>query len=160
MNCRVEQRTAGMRRPQPSRATRSARVKRRYERDGYVVVRDFFGRATIDGLSRSVDRLLVRCKPLIRPENLRCRWQTHVDSGECLFDGFDPVCDLSRVCAAVASDGRLLELLADIYGEPACRFKDKLIYKPPGAKGYGLHQDFHRVAGVSTKFSDGGRAHR
>src|SRR5262249_44822675 len=29
-----------------------------------------------------------------------------------------------------------------LYGEPACLFKDKLIYKPPGCPGYDLHQDW------------------
>ena len=39
-------------------------------------------------------------------------------------------------------DRRLLNVLAELYGEPACLFKDKLIFKPPGAKGYDLHQDW------------------
>jgi ectoine hydroxylase-related dioxygenase (phytanoyl-CoA dioxygenase family) len=157
MNCRVERRLAETRRQRRrSRAAHAAagpaRLQARYELDGYVVVRNFFSRATIDALSRSVDRLLVRCKSLIRAENLRCRWQSHAVSGECLFDGFDPVCDLSRACAAVASHGPLLDLLGGIYGEPACRFKDKLIYKPPGAKGYGLHQDFIAWRGFPRSF--------
>ena len=32
--------------------------------------------------------------------------------------------------------------LAALYGEPACLFKDKLIFKPPGALGYAMHQDY------------------
>jgi ectoine hydroxylase-related dioxygenase (phytanoyl-CoA dioxygenase family) len=36
----------------------------------------------------------------------------------------------------------LLEILAELYGEPARLFKDKLIFKPPGARGHELHQDF------------------
>jgi ectoine hydroxylase-related dioxygenase (phytanoyl-CoA dioxygenase family) len=148
MNCRGEQRP-----PRPRhRRSRATRPNTRYERDGYLVVRNFFPRATIDALSRTVKRLLVRCKSLMRPENLRCRWQSHAISGECLFDGFDPVCDLSPECAGVASDARLLELLAEIYGEPACPFKDKLIYKPPGAKGYELHQDFIAWRGFPRSF--------
>jgi 2-aminoethylphosphonate dioxygenase len=63
-------------------------------------------------------------------------------TGACQFDAFDPIIDLSPACRALAHDGRLLALLADLYGEPACLFKDKLIYKLPGAKGYGLHQDW------------------
>jgi ectoine hydroxylase-related dioxygenase (phytanoyl-CoA dioxygenase family) len=46
------------------------------------------------------------------------------------------------VCARLAADPRLLGLLAGVYGEPAHLFKDKLIFKPPGAKGYDLHQDY------------------
>ncbi len=33
-------------------------------------------------------------------------------------------------------------MLGCIYGEEACLFKDKLIFKPPGARGYDLHQDY------------------
>ncbi len=29
-----------------------------------------------------------------------------------------------------------------MYGEPACLFKDKLIFKAPGTLGYNLHQDY------------------
>jgi ectoine hydroxylase-related dioxygenase (phytanoyl-CoA dioxygenase family) len=42
----------------------------------------------------------------------------------------------------LAVDPGLLAAVSALYGEPACLFKDKLIYKPPGAKGYGLHQDY------------------
>ncbi len=36
----------------------------------------------------------------------------------------------------------MFEIVSALYGEPACLFKDKLIYKPPGAVGYALHQDY------------------
>lgn len=42
----------------------------------------------------------------------------------------------------MARDQRILDIVSALYGEEACLFKDKLIYKPPGAKGYGLHQDY------------------
>jgi 2-aminoethylphosphonate dioxygenase len=133
--------------------TPAARWKARYEREGYVVLRDFFPSATIEALRDDAERLLVRAKPLIRQENLRCRWQpSPAGNGECLFDGFDPICDLSKRCAAVANDPHLLDVLGHIYGEPACHFKDKLIYKPPGAGGYALHQDFIAWRGFPRSF--------
>jgi ectoine hydroxylase-related dioxygenase (phytanoyl-CoA dioxygenase family) len=36
----------------------------------------------------------------------------------------------------------MLAVLAELYGGPARLFKDKLIFKPPGARGYDLHQDY------------------
>jgi len=36
----------------------------------------------------------------------------------------------------------MIAIAAEIYGEPAHLFKDKLIFKPPGAKGYAMHQDY------------------
>jgi ectoine hydroxylase-related dioxygenase (phytanoyl-CoA dioxygenase family) len=38
-------------------------------------------------------------------------------------------------------DERILQPLESIYGESPELFKDKLIFKPPGATGYALHQD-------------------
>jgi ectoine hydroxylase-related dioxygenase (phytanoyl-CoA dioxygenase family) len=52
------------------------------------------------------------------------------------------VIDLSLACHQIALDERLLAAVGDLYGEEACLFKDKLIYKPPGVKGYDLHQDY------------------
>jgi ectoine hydroxylase-related dioxygenase (phytanoyl-CoA dioxygenase family) len=75
-----------------------------------------------------------------------------VFTGECTFETFDPVIDLSPACRGLAYHPRLLALLRDVYGEPACLFKDKLIYKPPGVKGYGLHQDWIAWDGFPRTF--------
>jgi ectoine hydroxylase-related dioxygenase (phytanoyl-CoA dioxygenase family) len=45
-----------------------------------------------------------------------------------------------------------MAVLAELYGEPACLFKDKLIYKPPGCPGYGLHQDWIAWDGFPRSF--------
>ena len=58
------------------------------------------------------------------------------------FECFDPVIDLSLACHRLALDPDLLETVGALHGEEACLFKDKLIYKPPGVKGYDLHQDY------------------
>jgi ectoine hydroxylase-related dioxygenase (phytanoyl-CoA dioxygenase family) len=54
----------------------------------------------------------------------------------------DPVVDLDPFLASLARDARVLDQLAAALGEPVHPFKDKLIFKPPGASGYGLHQDY------------------
>jgi len=46
------------------------------------------------------------------------------------------------LCEIVARDPRIIEIVSALYGEPAHLFKDKVILKPPGAKGYDLHQDY------------------
>jgi len=46
------------------------------------------------------------------------------------------------MCERVARDERIIGAVSALYGEQAHLFKDKLIFKPPGAKGYGLHQDY------------------
>lgn len=118
-----------------------ADIHAQYGRDGYIIVRKLFTAEEITEAARESERLLAR-KDLIDLRNLRCRWQNHCQTGECRFDAFDPINDLSPAIAKLSHDVRLLDVLQQVYGEPACLFKDKLIYKPPGATGYVLHQDY------------------
>lgn len=123
-----------------------------YERDGYVVVRGLIPR---DLMARAADEakdLPERCKHLVSTKNIRCRWQDNVFTGECTFETFDPVIDLSPACRDIAFAPPLMVLLHDLYGEPARLFKDKLIFKPPGVKGYGLHQDWIAWPGFPHSF--------
>ncbi len=132
--------------------TADAALRAAYDRDGYVVVRSLFDPALMGEASAEADRLLTVYGHLKSVKNLRCRWQNNVFTGECTFETFDPVIDLGPVCGRLASHPKLLALLAALYGEPARLFKDKLIYKPPGVKGYGLHQDWIAWDGFPRSF--------
>jgi len=123
-----------------------------YHRDGFVVVRSLFNPGEMAEARIEADRLLTGYEYLKSVKNLRCRWQTNVLTGECTFETFDPVIDISPVCDRLARDPRLLGVLHDLYGEPARPFKDKLIYKPPGVDGYGLHQDWIAWDGFPRSF--------
>jgi hypothetical protein len=112
-----------------------------YHADGFVVCREVFAPEEVEALQREAERLLQRTD-LMDTDNIRCRWQNHVETGECRFDCFDPVIDLSAVCESAARDRRILDAVSALYAEPACLFKDKLIFKPPGATGYAMHQDY------------------
>jgi 2-aminoethylphosphonate dioxygenase len=113
-----------------------------YRENGYLVLRQVFDPDEIADVAAEAEALLAEQRALIVTQNIRCRWQPHVSTGECLFETFDPIIDLSPGCARLALDARILNTLAALYGEPARLFKDKLIFKPPGAKGYDLHQDY------------------
>jgi hypothetical protein len=134
------------------RPATSADLRADYDRDGFVVVRGLFDPALMREAAVEADRLLADCAHLKSAKNLRCRWQTDVFTGACTFETFDPVIDIGLVCARLALHPRLLDLLATLYGEPAHLFKDKLIYKPPGVKGYGLHQDWIAWPGFPRSF--------
>jgi len=123
----------------------------RYRADGFAMARGVFSPAEVAEMAREADRLLLRTE-LIDTDNIRCRWQNHETTGECRFDCFDPVIDLSPLMARVARDPRLLELAGSVYDERAFLFKDKLIYKPPGALGYALHQDYISWESFPTSF--------
>lgn len=122
-------------------ATLTAEQLDQYQRDGFLIVRQVFSPFELVGAVIECDQLLAR-RDLIDTANIRCRWQDHIVTKECLFECFDPVIDIGPVCETLARHGRILSILGQIYGEPAYLFKDKLIFKPPGAKGYDLHQDF------------------
>ena len=112
-----------------------------YWRDGFVIVRGLFGPEEARLLQVETDRLLAECKELIHPRNLRCRFMAHHRTGEQQFEVFDPVNDLSPLCEKICHDPRMLGVMESLYGEPACLFKEKLIFKLPGSNGYPLHQD-------------------
>src|SRR5262245_582027 len=67
---------------------------RHYREQGYLVLRGLFHPAEMALASIEADRLLARTD-LTDTRNIRCRWQPHCDTGECLFETFDPVIDLS-----------------------------------------------------------------
>lgn len=112
-----------------------------YVDTGFIIVRGVFRPEEMAALDAEAISLWWR-KDLIDTANIRCRWQDHIETGECTFECFDPVIDLSPLIGRMAADRRILDVLADLYGEEACLFKDKLIFKPPGTKGYAMHQDY------------------
>lgn len=130
----------------------TSRQLEQYRADGFLVLRNVFSPSEIAAAALEADRLLSDRRDLIDTNNLRCRYQKDVGTGECLFETFDPIADISAECHRIAHDRRILGALALIYGEPACLFKDKLIFKPPGATGYGLHQDFIAWPGFPRSF--------
>jgi hypothetical protein len=63
-------------------------------RDGFATLRGVFFGEEIAELERDAGRLFQRTD-LIDSDNIRCRWQNHVETGECRFDCFDRVAYLS-----------------------------------------------------------------
>jgi 2-aminoethylphosphonate dioxygenase len=122
-----------------------------WDEQGFLVLRGLFAPPDIEHAAGEAETLRRR-NDLISTRNLRCRFQTNVVSGECQFETFDPVVDIGPACRGLALDARLLSVLAELYGDEPCLFKDKLIYKPPGLPGYGLHQDWIGWPGFPRSF--------
>lgn len=112
-----------------------------YHDRGFIVLRNVFTPDEMAALSAEADAMMQR-KELIDTKNIRCRWSDHHETKECTFDCFDPVIDIGPVCRYFAYDERILAPLRAVYEDTAHLFKDKLIFKRPGLKGYALHQDY------------------
>lgn len=110
--------------------------------DGYLVRRGVVDAEAVARAREEIDRLF-EDEALTRPGNGRTRLRPTVDGG-AVVDRLDPVCDLSPVCAALSRDPRVTDVVAEALGPGPALFKDKVITKPPGTEGYGLHQDFMR----------------
>jgi len=113
-----------------------------YHRDGYVIVPRVFTATEVQRLADEADSVIASEASLTDVNNLRARFQPHVQTGELLFDVLDPFADLSPFAASVSRDRRILDVVETLYGERAQLFKDKLILKPPGACGASCHQDW------------------
>jgi ectoine hydroxylase-related dioxygenase (phytanoyl-CoA dioxygenase family) len=113
-----------------------------WRQDGFLILHDFFPRDQITQAAEEAEVLVIRHRKLIDMHNLRTRFMPNVVTGVDEFECFDPVIDLSLACHRLALDPDLLETVGALHGEEACLFKDKLVYKGPGVKGYDLHQDY------------------
>jgi ectoine hydroxylase-related dioxygenase (phytanoyl-CoA dioxygenase family) len=133
--------------PQTARSSDVAQ----YNRDGFLIVRGVLAPTDIAALDAEANRLLQRTD-LMDTNNIRCRWQDDTITGECRFDCFDPVIDLSAEFDRVAHHAGIVDVVSALYGERACLFKDKLIFKSPGASGYHLHQDYIAWPSFPTSF--------
>lgn len=78
-----------------------------YRQDGYLVVRGLLAHDELRPLYRECDRLLAT-DGLVHPDNMRCRFHYHPQSGAQILDAIDPVSDLSLTIGAVATGETLL----------------------------------------------------
>jgi ectoine hydroxylase-related dioxygenase (phytanoyl-CoA dioxygenase family) len=123
-----------------------------YRTEGFLVLRSVFAPEEVAALADDVERVQREHADRIDPHNMRIRFKPHRQTGEPVFDVFDPIADLSPVAHRFAHDRRIYDALHDLYGEPAELFKEKLIYKPPGAEGATLHQDWIGWPGFPESF--------
>lgn len=118
---------------------------RTWEDTGYLHLPGLLPASEIAAIAAAIDALPERHRDLIDPDNTRFEFT----------DGkiwkWDPVTDLCPEIAALARDPRILDAVAALYeGRAPVLFKDKLICKPAGSRGNGLHQDYTWWQGFPT----------
>jgi ectoine hydroxylase-related dioxygenase (phytanoyl-CoA dioxygenase family) len=110
-----------------------------YRRDGFVVARGVLTSGEIEALRGEEERLWSEAAKDLEREGVF--WRKHETLGR-VADRLDPVRTISTCFAAVAEDSRMMALASCVLGASSTFFKDKLITKPPGTHGYGLHYDY------------------
>jgi len=108
-----------------------------YRRTGFLHLPGLIPTELISAAGAAADALPQRYPELVVRENVRIEF-----ANEKVWK-WDPVVDICPEIAAIARHPRILNVVRAIYdGREPSLFKDKLILKPPGSHGNGLHQDY------------------
>ena len=110
-----------------------------FERDGFVVVRGLYDAPAMAGIAAWTDDLLAR------PENPG-KWMKYFDEsltkpGERVLNRVENVCPYHEGFDELMRRGELPGRVAELFGEPAVLFKEKVNFKLPGGGGFDAHQD-------------------
>ncbi len=110
-----------------------------FGRDGFLVLRNFFGPAQMEQISVWTDELVARPE---RPGKHMVYYEDslHPEGGR-VVQRIEDFCRHHRGFDALLNAGAVLELMGDLFGEPAVLFKDKINFKMPGGDGFKAHQD-------------------
>lgn len=110
-----------------------------YNEQGYLVLRGVFTEHEAKVIQTECEQLLT-LGDYTDKFNIRAGHKVYTD-GRVAIERLDPVHDISAVFSDLVKDERILSPLRDIYLDEPLLFKDKLIFKLPGASGYSMHQD-------------------
>ena len=116
------------------------------DRDGYLVVRNFFGAGEVDDLLRWTNELETA------PEVAGRHWVYHEDSltepGRRVIQRIENFCPFHEGFERLIREGALAHWIERMAGGPVVLFKDKINFKKPGGPGFKAHQD--QQAGWTT----------
>lgn len=104
-----------------------------WDADGWVLLTAFLPPGEIAALGAEAERLLA--------DRTLFEVRGAVPNSPTRNDRLDPVIDLSPPFAELARSEKLTALVRGALGGEPQLMKDKFIAKPPGAAGYGTHQD-------------------
>lgn len=120
---------------------------RQYENDGYVVLSALFEKSELD---HAVGLDMKRLLELQKSPDLSSRIEVGKDlQGQPYAIKLDGARKIHDRLIDLANDFRLTRVVSALFDEPALVFKDKLVFKPPAARGFPPHQDmafgYHRL---------------
>jgi len=111
-------------------------IKRRFEEEGYVVVRGLFSQADVDAIREHFEELHKRgsipgcfAADPASPDPLK-RYPRMMHPHR-----------VSELAMRYMTDDRVFDVLDELFGEEAMAAQSMYYFKPPGARGQALHQD-------------------
>jgi ectoine hydroxylase-related dioxygenase (phytanoyl-CoA dioxygenase family) len=109
------------------------------EKDGFLVVRGFFGASEVADLLRWTEQLSAALEIAGR------HWVYHEDSltepGRRVVQRIENFCPFHAGFDRLIRDGALVDWAAALLDGPVVLFKEKINFKMPGAPGFKAHQD-------------------
>ena len=116
------------------------------QRDGYLVVRDFFRPPEVAELLHWTEEL--QAAPEVSGSHWVYREESVSQPGQRVIQRIENFCPYHRGFDRFIRHGALSRWTADLMGGPVVLFKDKINFKMPGGAGFKAHQD--QQAGWST----------
>jgi ectoine hydroxylase-related dioxygenase (phytanoyl-CoA dioxygenase family) len=117
-----------------------------YRDRGWLRIHGLFGADEVARWRDEADRLLAEPVLTTDPDG-----RNAVVNSRPRSDRIEPITDLSPLFLQLAQDPRLLNETEALLGGRPRMFKDKFIAKPPGAQGYGVHQDYAYWPGIGIE---------
>lgn len=111
-----------------------------YWQKGYTTIPNFLTATDIKQLQAECDQL--EAKPELFFQHIPEADVRRDLKGNPVRDRLDPVTHLSPIIRELVESVSLTAILQCIFRDEPTLFKDKVIFKPPGTKGYELHQDY------------------
>jgi hypothetical protein len=126
----------------PSRspsAVLTAQQMAAYQRQGWLLARGFVSPAEVEALARWTDELAAR--PEVPGVHMVYREPSLIDKTRRVIQRIENFCPHHAGFDSFVRRGRLAEAVDQLFGAPACLFKEKINFKMPGGAGFEPHQD-------------------
>jgi len=110
-----------------------------YGRTGWLLARGFFEAAEVAAISRWTDDLA--SWPEVPGKQMVYRESSLIEAGTRVIQRIENFCPYHGEFDKLVRAGRLFSAVEQLFGAPACLFKEKINFKMPGGAGFEPHQD-------------------
>ena len=129
MNTKIEERPAVL----------NAEQIAAFRRDGFVEVKGLFGAAEMSAITAWTDE--AQNWPETPGRHMMYFEDSLTDEGKRILNRIENVLPYHEEFRALATGPKMQGVCAQLFGEPAILFKDKINFKLPGGGGFEAHQD-------------------